>query len=260
MHEHEFAEINIVVRGSGLHHFQGHVFETTAGDVFVIPPHARHGYSDGERLDVYHLLLSPQIVSEQSLQLHLLPGYLPLFTVEPYFRSETGMRHALRLDDAQLAQIGAILDAMVAEITLSKSGVEMSLRSLALYAQVLLCRWYADRHAGEFADRHPQASALGAVFEYIAAHYGEKIRLQDLADAACMQRTYFCSLFHRATGMTPMDYLGRYRLLAARQQLRETDATITRIAHDAGFYDTAHFTRAFTKLTGMTPSRFRRGG
>ncbi|HEY3332154.1 MAG TPA: AraC family transcriptional regulator [Capsulimonadaceae bacterium] len=261
MHAHEFAEINVVIAGRGEHHVGDHAFVTTAGDVFVIPPNVKHSYTNIDGLDVYHLLLSPQIVAEHSLQLHLLPGYLPFFTIEPYFRPESDFRYGLHLEPDHLIKIASVFEAMDDESRLSPSGSQLALNSLALYTQVLLCRWYAEQHPSDALrpEAHPQVHALRHVFDLVAEQHGEKITLEMLASAAHMQRTYFCRLFHSAMGMTPMAYVNRYRLLTARKLLQETDATVTEIALQVGFYDTAHFSRAFTKLTGTSPSRFRRG-
>lgn len=58
--------------------------------------------------------------------------------------------------------------------------------------------------------------------------------------------------------MTVEDYILRLRLLAARRRLRTTTVAVGRIATDCGFYDQAHFTRAFRKHTGQTPLEYRR--
>ena len=52
----------------------------------------------------------------------------------------------------------------------------------------------------------------------------------------------------------------RLRLLMARRRLRTTTDAVGRIAAGCGFYDQAHFTRAFKKHTGETPLEFRRRG
>jgi AraC-like DNA-binding protein len=54
------------------------------------------------------------------------------------------------------------------------------------------------------------------------------------------------------------DYILRLRLLMARRRLRTTTDAVGRIATECGFYDQAHFTRAFRKYTGQTPLDYRR--
>ena len=45
LHSHDFLEINIVTAGSGKHHIEEMSLNVTPGDVFIIPVHARHGYT-----------------------------------------------------------------------------------------------------------------------------------------------------------------------------------------------------------------------
>ena len=62
----------------------------------------------------------------------------------------------------------------------------------------------------------------------------------------------------KRAGLTPGAYLRSLRLEAARRALLETDRPLTEIAFDAGFFDQAHFTRAFRRAIGLPPAAFRR--
>ena len=63
-HTHDFYEINIVMKGSGIHHIENARFDVKAGDVFVIPPLTVHAYSDTRELDVHHILLHRRFVEQ----------------------------------------------------------------------------------------------------------------------------------------------------------------------------------------------------
>jgi AraC-like DNA-binding protein len=260
MHAHEFPEINFVVRGHGRHYFEECVFPTTQGDVFVIPPQVKHGYLCEKNLDVYHLLLAPRFLTQYGGQLRLLPGYMLFFTVEPFFRSKTDFRYQLRLDTPQRKHIMALLESLHQEIVARLPGVETITGALTLHLLVLLCRWYAEQQALSTATPpvHPLRTAIKAVMELVSTRYGKKITLGDMADAAHMQRNYFCRTFHDATGMTPMEYVRQYRMEIARKLLQETESSITEIAHEVGYYDTAHFCRTFSRYAGLPPSSLRR--
>ena len=60
-----------------------------------------------------------------------------------------------------------------------------------------------------------------------------------------------------ATASTPHDYLGKLRLAHAMRALRASDENITGIAFASGFNDSNYFSHAFTKLTGVSPNRYR---
>ena len=80
----------------------------------------------------------------------------------------------------------------------------------------------------------------------------------DLARRAGLSPSQLQREFRRLFHMTVGDYILRLRLLMARKRLRGTADAVGRIAIDCGFYDQAHFTRAFKKHTGQTPLDYRR--
>jgi len=81
----------------------------------------------------------------------------------------------------------------------------------------------------------------------------------DLARRAGLSASQLQREFRRLFGMTVGDYVLRLRLLMAQRRLRLTTDAAGRIAIDCGFYDQAHFTRAFKRHTGQTPLEYRRG-
>lgn len=266
MHTHDFIEVNLVLRGRGRHHLQEHAFATSMGDVFVIPPTVPHGYEQEEALDVLHLLLHPLFVQRHGPALRALPGFLLLFTVEPYFRRETGCRYGLHLEGAAFEQATTLGQMLIAEAEREAADRDTAVDALTVYLLASLCRAYvAQRQAAGEAptpagapESHPHWRALQAVFELVGHRYRERLTLADLAAAAHMQRHYFCRMFRAATGMTPMDYLQQHRIQVAQLLLRETDTAVGEIALQTGFCDSAHFSRQFSRVAGLSPARYRR--
>ncbi|MBA2115217.1 AraC family transcriptional regulator [Bremerella alba] len=58
--------------------------------------------------------------------------------------------------------------------------------------------------------------------------------------------------------LTPGQFIAKIRIDAATRLLRETELSVSAIAHQCGFYDHSAFTRAFRKATGTTPRSFRK--
>ncbi len=80
-----------------------------------------------------------------------------------------------------------------------------------------------------------------------------------LARQASMPPHGFARFMKRFFGLTPSQFIAKARITAASQLLRETDKSVADIALSCGFYDHSAFTRAFRKVVGMPPSRFRAG-
>jgi AraC family transcriptional regulator len=68
---------------------------------------------------------------------------------------------------------------------------------------------------------------------------------------------HLARVFRSHYGCTPSDYVRAVRVERAGAALRETDASLSSIALDAGYADQSHFTRVFRKAMGVTPARYR---
>jgi len=98
---------------------------------------------------------------------------------------------------------------------------------------------------------------LDTCLAYLDAHPLVPHRLAEVARVAGIHPMYLAKLFRRRFGCSMGEHLRRRRVAWACDRLARTDATITSIAHDAGFSDHAHFTRTFVRLAGFTPRWYR---
>lgn len=82
--------------------------------------------------------------------------------------------------------------------------------------------------------------------------------VEEMAAIAGMGTTLFNEKVKNYTGFTPLNYLINIRISEAIKLLKKKDVNITDIALDTGFYSSQHFSTTFKKLTGYTPSEFRK--
>ena len=87
--------------------------------------------------------------------------------------------------------------------------------------------------------------------DYIAYHYREKIKINELADYIGVNRSYLTSSFKKAIGCSTQEYLVNLRMEKAREMLRNTDMQINAIAAAVGYQD-QHF--------GASPKAYREMG
>ena len=99
---------------------------------------------------------------------------------------------------------------------------------------------------------------MNAAVDHISQHYHEVIEIAELAKVANLSISQFERRFRAVFQQTPVRFLIRYRLTRASQILVHSDATLSHIAQDVGFYDHSHFSREFQKIFGMSPGRYRK--
>ncbi|HQS46582.1 helix-turn-helix domain-containing protein [Xanthobacter sp. VTT E-85241] len=74
-----------------------------------------------------------------------------------------------------------------------------------------------------------------------------------------MSRSSFADIFRRRTGLTPMDYVARWRLFRIRAEIMQTDRPIAIIAEENGWRWRTSCSRAFQDLFGVSPRKAEAG-
>lgn len=93
--------------------------------------------------------------------------------------------------------------------------------------------------------------------EYIELHFQEKISVEDLADRFAVGRRSFERRFKKATNNTPLEYLQRVKIEAAKRSFESSRRNVNEVMGDVGYTDTKAFRDVFKKITGLTPVEYR---
>ncbi len=93
--------------------------------------------------------------------------------------------------------------------------------------------------------------------DYIEVHYAEPITLEALASYLGIHKSYFCTIFKKATKQSFCSYTNMVRVEKSKCLLKEGSNSILEIALAAGFSSASYFNTTFKKLVGMTPIEYR---
>jgi len=118
-------------------------------------------------------------------------------------------------------------------------------------------------HAGSSATIQPafgglSPNVLRRAVERLRSDSDADVSLGALASDAGLSRFHFCRAFKESTGLSPHAWLRQYQLEQAMNMLRDTDASVASVAAALGYASQTAFAAAFRKLTGQTPSDWRR--
>ena len=105
------------------------------------------------------------------------------------------------------------------------------------------------------------ATNTGAIVKkaqgYICSHATLPVSRWQIADEVHVSEDYLTRIFKKELGLSPWDYLNRYRVWLACTLLKNTGMSVNEVAEATGFQDQAYFCRVFKKIRGYRPSRLR---
>ena len=94
--------------------------------------------------------------------------------------------------------------------------------------------------------------------QYMQKHYSLPLSLEEVSNMVGYNPAYFSHLFKKETGLNFLKYLVDIRISKAKQLLIETHQSIAIISEAVGYSDLKHFSKLFTKTTGLKPSEYRK--
>jgi AraC-like DNA-binding protein len=257
VHGHEFTELVFVLGGTGGHWLDGRTHDLARGDYFLLCGRQTHAYAKTRGVEVINVLIRDAFMRRHRGELRTLRGYRLLFTGDTARTPHASLaRPPLRpLAEEELQACLRLIEAMEQETRQADDGSALVLSALLLNLLVTVCR---------FAAATPRRKAqsgktnLARAVARLDTDYAQDVSLAALAETACLSVRSLLRHFKAATGLTPVQYLTRVRIGHACDLLRETDAAVHDVAVSCGFRDSNYFSLTFHRVTGLTPSAFRK--
>ncbi|MBE7175382.1 MAG: helix-turn-helix domain-containing protein [Mucilaginibacter polytrichastri] len=93
--------------------------------------------------------------------------------------------------------------------------------------------------------------------EFIEQHFTDRISVEDLATRFAIGRRHFERRFKKATHNTPIEYIQRIKIEAAKKHLEDSGMNINEVMYEVGYTDIKAFRAIFKKITGLSPTDYR---
>jgi AraC-like DNA-binding protein len=246
-----------------------HVVST--GDVILVPFAGEHRMwrgEYGEAADAESIMQPGEIKGMWKIAhggggetTRIVCGYIESseFLFAPVFRSLP----SLMIYRSQEDRVGAVITSTVCKILdladAAAPGAELMLSNLMELLFVEVLRRHASDMSGK--DRGWLAALsdplISRALQTVHDNPERRWTVDDLAREAGTSRTVLAERFRSMMGQTPMDYVTGWRMQIAAGRLRDGRDSIGSIAADVGYESEAAFNRAFKRVTGVTPGRWR---
>lgn len=97
------------------------------------------------------------------------------------------------------------------------------------------------------------------IIEYIKTNYNKSISLNSIAETFYMNTNYLGQFIKKHTGQTFNQYINNLRIEQAKRVLsKQPDIKLNELAHSIGYADSQYFSKVFRKITGFTPTQYKK--
>ncbi len=162
----------------------------------------------------------------------------------------------------QIVQIGksvsieALFEQMVKEYTLKKPFYDSLLSALLMELFARIGRRLSMKQGTASLKSQP---LLDEVCLRMHREYAQNHPMRYYADSCSLSLSRFSHLFKASVGVSPLEYINRIRITAAKELLLNTSLSIAEISATVGFSDQNYFGRLFRRHTGQSPRQFAKG-
>lgn len=239
LHDHDFAEVFWIERGSGRHHVNGQVRRLDAGDLIFVRPQDQHRLEavDASGFTLINLAYSDRVrrdlvrsIGDEARSLLAPKDALPTRWRLPLTALTTFRRRIERLSQSPTSRLAL-------EYVLT--GLLETIRLESLTEMPPMPEWL--RQACE-AVKHPEVFAQGA---------------SGMVRVAGRSHEHVSRSLRHVLGITPSQYVNSVRMEYAARELRVTARPITEIALDCGVSNLSHFYALFRASHDHTPRAYR---
>ena len=236
------------------------------GDLVIIPPDTPHTFwveENGGELYWLHCDFECRDDSDWIYNYYNTPElYARLFSGE--LQEKEHIRpHALFFDGVPLPTFASFAGSDEVDIifrTLYKLYTRKD-EAYAIDSKVLMLRLLREifTSQGQFAQAGASSHEriCGIIRSVVQSNYYRKLTVREICECTHLNPEYAGKVFRRATGVSVIDFLNRYRIDRAKKLLLDTDLTIADVGDMVGFQSLAYFSNVARKITGMNPTQLR---
>ena len=249
-HCHDFYEFYIHVRGGQYFSLDDELYLLKPNQVYIIPPFSMHGLSSDGDLSGYErgfVNVSLEVLKTLGC------GQIDL---DQRFRTYASQRqYTFQLSDEAAARCIALIRQLQDNVPDGDALNSLSNLSVLLELMIVICR--AAEQTRAVSGNMISNSVIQNVLTYINRNYTQPLTMNDLARRFSISVSYLSHEFMKFTNRSVYEYI-LYRRVMLSRQMMQGDETLNDIAYRCGFNDYSNFLRIFNKVTGISPSAYRK--
>ena len=248
-HFHPELEIAYIKEGSGKRHIGNHISQYYNGDLIMVGANLPHfGFTDrfsGTKTEVI-MQFRADFLGEDFIKKIEMVNIARLFE-----RAKSG----LSFTGNTKTEIGERFESMFYMNSFEKLLEVMNILNIMANSREVEI---LNAQGVMLESTTSTASKMDDIFKHVRTHFQDEITINHMSKISNMAEPSFCRFFKKNTGKTFIEFLNEFRITHACKLLAESDFSITDICYECGYNNFSHFNSYFKKITGKSPSEYRK--
>lgn len=238
-HRHAYYEIEIVVKGKGTHTINGHRYDETVGDIFLMRLTDFHEFEMSESGEHWVVEIPPATIPDEIVKIMTL--------------AENDI--IANLDEADFKRAKEMY--LMLEDCNDKNDIFSETQKMYLACSMIL--FIIQRAEKNFVEKCSQKNIqVREIITYIQNNLFEDLSVAKIAENFFITKEYLGAFFKKNTGVSLVAYIRKARLSYAAKLVVTTNKKMIEICEMSGFNSLPTFMRSFRSEFGMTPTEMRK--
>ncbi|WP_256006764.1 helix-turn-helix domain-containing protein [Pedobacter deserti] len=251
-HSHNHFEIVYINKGTGQHFFNDNAQEYRTGDLFLISPGDQHFFEIGAITAFTYIKFNEAYFESKT---HLAPAHY-YFTPEAIMKLSMLKEIKIEIEHPQSVVLKSIIDSILAYDRVKDVAHSVVVFYLLLGIFGIVREAMQAKQVVATIDDRSNGQVLSYLHENI--YRREKLTIKAVAAHFHISVKYFSNYFKRNFDTAYQEYLDNYRIKLIEKRMAIGGIKLKQIAQEFGFTDVSHLSKVFKKLTGLTPTDYKK--
>ena len=238
-HMHEFFEIEFIIDGSGKHIINGHEYDLSRSDIYLLTPGTFHKLVCTPELKLINIMFDESVISSALIS-------------ELLAKSSD---YLIRLDDDEFFDTYMLAAQLIDNIRSNSDYTGLFITNLI---NCIIIKIIRGEHKARQGDRIKHSALLNNAMRHLYNNFKDNPSLEKTAAISGYSPNYFSKIFTELTGKGYVDFLNTLKVTHAKMLLSSTDKTVSEIAFTCGFSSLSNFYRVFKNELSIAPLDYRK--
>jgi AraC-like DNA-binding protein len=253
LHQHQEAQLSIILRGTGNLIAADYLGRFQAGDIYLLGSNIPHVFlSDKDEAE--NSMPENALMKTLFFDFKALESSFRVKELEEIIHLSKQMRGVYKIRFSEEFPFENILEELANSSGIGKLSTSFKILQ-GIYEQSEMLKLHQNYFPEDFSER--DGKRMEQVLNFTLTNSNRSLSLDEVASVANLGKEAFCRFFKERTRKTYTQFLNEIRVSRACHHLRHSDLPVAHVAFLVGFSNLSYFNRTFKKVNGLAPLHYR---